>query len=98
MMGFAGGFHIIPDEGLNTKLRNVSYPEYFDIDGFFQARFKMPKYELDYTTTPPGIAMWEYHDLPRSPVVYFTEYRALELAKRDYSDLTNDIPMIGSIK
>jgi hypothetical protein len=52
---------------------------------------------MDYSVNPAEIAFWGSISLPRSPVVNMAEHRCLDLAARDYSDLTNDIPMIGGI-
>jgi hypothetical protein len=98
MMGFAGGFHISPDDVLNINMRNLSYPEYFDVEKFYETKVEIPIYELDYSVSPPDILSWDYISLPKSPVIHHVQKNCLELAARDYSDLTNDIPMIGGFE
>lgn len=70
MMGVAGGFHVDPDHKLNTNMRNLSYPEYFDSEKFYNLRVDIPKYVMDYSVDPPKIESWSYTSLPKSPVIY----------------------------
>lgn len=70
MMEFSGGFHIEPDHKLNTNMRNLSYPEYYDSEKFYSLRVEIPNYEMDYSVDPPEIESWSYISLPKSPVIY----------------------------
>jgi hypothetical protein len=95
LMGFAAGFHLIPDKSLNAKVKNMTYPEYFDREGFFDIQFKVPYYEVDYALKPAKVSKWDYLYVPRIPMIYQAQIRALELSTRNYSNLNNDIPILG---